>query len=256
MPRLRISQLASRSGVPATTLRFYESAGLLPADRTPAGYRVYTEESLERLSFIVAAKHLGLPLEEVVELLAVWDSGSCAQVRADLRPRVAERISDAHSRIAELQAFTAYLRRAMEHFDALPDHEGRCGPECGFPAPGTPPRTTPVATGSKAAEAEQRRTASVACSLAGANLADRAGQWQQVLDGADREPVPGGVRLTLPTERAGAVAALAACEQECCPFLDFRLHLDGASFHLEVRAPAEGAALLAELFSAESPSPR
>ncbi|WP_416316268.1 MerR family DNA-binding transcriptional regulator [Streptomyces sp. S584] len=36
---MRISQLAERSGVPATTLRFYEGVGLLPADRTPAGYR-------------------------------------------------------------------------------------------------------------------------------------------------------------------------------------------------------------------------
>ncbi|MFF0009795.1 MerR family DNA-binding transcriptional regulator [Streptomyces tibetensis] len=37
MSTMRISQLATRSGVPATTLRFYESAGLLPAERTPAG---------------------------------------------------------------------------------------------------------------------------------------------------------------------------------------------------------------------------
>ncbi|WP_256256151.1 MerR family DNA-binding transcriptional regulator [Streptomyces sp. MUSC 14] len=43
MTALRISQLAARSGVPATTLRFYEGAGLLPADRTPSGYRVYGE---------------------------------------------------------------------------------------------------------------------------------------------------------------------------------------------------------------------
>ncbi|MFD5036597.1 MerR family DNA-binding transcriptional regulator [Streptomyces sp. NPDC058377] len=45
---MRISQLAERSGVPATTLRFYAGAGLLPADRTPAGYRVYGEDAVER----------------------------------------------------------------------------------------------------------------------------------------------------------------------------------------------------------------
>ncbi|MDG9719768.1 MerR family DNA-binding transcriptional regulator [Streptomyces sp. DH24] len=49
MRTYRISQLAERSGVPATTLRFYEDAGLLPADRTPAGYRVYGEDAVERL---------------------------------------------------------------------------------------------------------------------------------------------------------------------------------------------------------------
>lgn len=40
MTSYRISQLAERSGVPATALRFHEDTGLLPADRTPAGYRV------------------------------------------------------------------------------------------------------------------------------------------------------------------------------------------------------------------------
>ncbi|NEE36100.1 MerR family transcriptional regulator, partial [Streptomyces sp. SID7982] len=34
----------------------------------------------------------------------------------------------------------------------------------------------------------------------------------------------------------------------CCPFFDFRLHLDGPLLHLEVRAPADGDALLTDLF--------
>ncbi|MFM9700927.1 MerR family transcriptional regulator [Streptomyces europaeiscabiei] len=63
----RISQLAERSGVPATTLRFYEDAGLLPADRTPSGYRVYGEDAVERLAFISSAKLLGLALNEIRE---------------------------------------------------------------------------------------------------------------------------------------------------------------------------------------------
>lgn len=57
---MRISQLAEHCGVPAPTLRFNESAGLLPADRSPAGYRLYGEDAVERLAFIGAAKHLGL----------------------------------------------------------------------------------------------------------------------------------------------------------------------------------------------------
>jgi DNA-binding transcriptional MerR regulator len=243
----------------STALRFYESAGLLPAERTPAGYRVYTEESVERLSFIAAAKHLGLPLEEIAELLTLWDSGSCAQVRADLRPRVADRIADAQSRIAELEAFTVSLHQALEHLDALPDRDGRCDPECGFLAPDIRSRTpVPVTLSAsrEAAEAERWRTASVACSLTGESLTERTSQWHQVLDGATGEPITDGVRLTLPAQRAGAVAALAASEQECCPFFDFRLRLDGTSLHLEVRAPAEGTALLAELFTAGSPNPR
>ncbi|MEU1301314.1 MerR family transcriptional regulator [Streptomyces shenzhenensis] len=83
---MRISQLAERSGVPATTLRFYEGSGLLPAGRTASGYRVYGEEAVQRLAFINTAKHLGLPLEGVGELLSVWEAASCRDVKADLRP--------------------------------------------------------------------------------------------------------------------------------------------------------------------------
>lgn len=57
----RISQLAERSGVPATTLRFYEDAGLLRAERTPSGYRIYGEDAVDRLAFISSAKLLARP---------------------------------------------------------------------------------------------------------------------------------------------------------------------------------------------------
>jgi hypothetical protein len=44
----RISQLADRVGVPATTPRFYETAGLLSAERSPSGYRVYALAAAEQ----------------------------------------------------------------------------------------------------------------------------------------------------------------------------------------------------------------
>lgn len=89
VPQMRISQLAERSGVPATTLRFYETAGLLPADRTAAGYRLYDQEAVERLAFIGAAKHLGLPLEEIADLLGVWETGGLCGCEG--RPAAARR---------------------------------------------------------------------------------------------------------------------------------------------------------------------
>jgi hypothetical protein len=89
----------------------------------------------------------------------------------------------------------------------------------------------------------------VACSLTSAAIGGRAEQWRQLMRGAEHEEIPDGRRLTLPVQHAEAVAALAAAEQQCCPFFDFRLHLDGPVLHLEVRAPAEGAGLLAELFT-------
>ncbi|MFD5317402.1 MerR family transcriptional regulator [Streptomyces sp. NPDC127098] len=240
MSAMRISQLAERTGVPATTLRFYETAGLLPADRTPAGYRSYGQHAVERLAFIGAAKHLGLRLDEIAELLTVWEDGACREVRADLRPRLLARLAEAEDRAAELAAFTASLRAALERLDALPDRAAPCDPSCGFL---TPTRE------SAAPETEHRPSAPVACSLTGQDLTERVTAWQRALDGARRTPVPDGLRLTVPAERTSAVAELAAAEQRCCAFFDFRLHLDGPVLHLEVRAPAEGAALLAELFT-------
>jgi len=257
MSTMRISQLAERTGVPATTLRFYETSGLLRAGRTDSGYRVFGEESVERLAFIDAAKRLGLPLEEIAELLAVWESGACSQVKADLRPRIAARLAEAEQRCAELTGFAAALRGALDHLDALPDRSEPCDPECAFLAP-----TLREAQGSGAvevrlsadrfaaqAEAERWRTAPVACGLSGQGMREQVAQWAAVLSGAVRAEIPEGLRLTVPVERAARVVELAVAEQRCCAFFDFRFQLDGPDLHLEVRAPAEGAGLLAEVFA-------
>jgi DNA-binding transcriptional MerR regulator len=252
MTDLLISQLADRTGIPATTLRFYESAGLLPAGRTPGGYRVYDEDAVERLGFIIAAKRLGLPLEAIAELLHVWADGSCAQVRDSLRRRLAARIAEAGQRASELAAFTATLHRAREHLVALPYQDGRCGPQRGFPAPGPTADPQPVALPRTRQHAEDQawRSAPVACSLDGPAASDRIRQWQALLAGAELEPIPDGIKLTMPSDRAAQVAGLAAAEQQCCPFPDFRLHLTGQQVHLEVRAPAEAAVMLTGLLTA------
>lgn len=130
MSTYRISQLAERCGVPATTLRFYEDAGLLPAERTPSGYRVYGEDAVERLGFISSAKLLGLALEEIRELLDVREEGVCAAVRARMVPLVVGRIAETEGRIAELSAFSAHLATVYADLSG-PAPEGGCGPDCG-----------------------------------------------------------------------------------------------------------------------------
>lgn len=243
---MRIAQLAERTGVPATTLRFYDTTGLLPAGRTPSGYRVYGQDAVERLAFIGAARHLGLRLEEIGELLGVWSSGACADVKAELRPRVVARLAEAETRLADLAAFTASLRRALDQLDALPDRTGRCDPGCGFLDPPLRAGSRPAGPSPRPAEHDQR-AAPVACSLSGDDLAERLARWRRLLDGAHQARIDEGVRLTLPADRAAEVAALAVDEQRCCPFFDIRLHLAGPALHLEVRVPDGGTELLADL---------
>ncbi len=110
----RISQLAALSGVPASTLRYYDEAGLLPAERADSGYRIYDGRSLQRLEFITSAKLLGLALDEVRDLLAVWEQDACAAMRERLLPRVRARIADTDRRLAELTAFRTYLHGTCE----------------------------------------------------------------------------------------------------------------------------------------------
>jgi hypothetical protein len=62
--------------------------------------------------------------------------------------------------------------------------------------------------------------------------------------GSDRRRGLRGQAQHLPLE----VAALAVAEQECCPFFDFRIHLDGPVLHLEVSTGTDGAELLGDLF--------
>ena len=66
---MKISEVAERSGVPASTLRYYERLGMLAARRNPNGYRHFDEDHLERLEFIASAKRLGLELPEIRDLL-------------------------------------------------------------------------------------------------------------------------------------------------------------------------------------------
>lgn len=65
-----MSDVAQRSGFAPSALRFYESEGLLGADRTDGGWRRYDRSVLRRLAFIRAARHVGLSLEEIKAALA------------------------------------------------------------------------------------------------------------------------------------------------------------------------------------------
>lgn len=67
---LTIGEIAARSGVPHTTLRFYEGRGLVVSYRSPGNQRRYRRSALRRLAFIRAAQRVGLSLEQVSDALA------------------------------------------------------------------------------------------------------------------------------------------------------------------------------------------
>jgi MerR family redox-sensitive transcriptional activator SoxR len=65
MDALTIAEVAARSGVAASALRFYEDQGLIQAQRTSSGHRRYSRAVIRRVAFIVFAQKVGLTLEEI-----------------------------------------------------------------------------------------------------------------------------------------------------------------------------------------------
>lgn len=72
---LAIGQIARRSGVNASALRFYEQKGLIGSIRSDGGQRLYPQDALRRIAFIRVAQGMGLSLGEIAEALAGLPDG-------------------------------------------------------------------------------------------------------------------------------------------------------------------------------------
>ena len=72
---LSIGEVARRSGLATSALRFYEREGLVVGERTPGGQRRYPRSVLRRLAFIRAAQNVGLSLEEIGRALSSLPHG-------------------------------------------------------------------------------------------------------------------------------------------------------------------------------------
>jgi MerR family transcriptional regulator, copper efflux regulator len=123
MAGLLIGEVAARAGVAASTIRYYESLGLLkPPARSPSGYRRYAPSVVDELQFIRKAQALGFSLDELARLLTLARTGhtACADVLAMARDHLAA----VERRIAQLTAFRAQLSREIDKWD------GRTAPTC------------------------------------------------------------------------------------------------------------------------------
>ena len=129
VPTYTIGEVADASGFSASALRYYEGIGLVaPATRTAAGYRLYDDGTLLRLAFIARAKHLGCSLEEITDLVAVWD-GTCEPVQRRFHELVTSKLAETQCQIAELEALHAQLSDAAAQL-AGPTLDGPCDGQC------------------------------------------------------------------------------------------------------------------------------
>ncbi len=91
VPRYSRTQLADHSGVPARTIRYYHSLGLLPKPKRAGKAVVYGDEHLERLRGIAALQARGLRLDAIAEVLAAEGRSGDADWRAVFDPRRPDR---------------------------------------------------------------------------------------------------------------------------------------------------------------------
>ncbi len=120
---MRIGELANQTGVATSTLRFYESNGLLPpARRAGNGYRDYSTETVERIGLIRLAQSLGFTLEQIRKILAGRAAGAPHELIVQgLHERLAE-IDRLQQRLAEQREGILGMLSGMQESWA----QGRC----------------------------------------------------------------------------------------------------------------------------------
>lgn len=110
----RIGQLAKLAGVTPDTIRYYEKQQMMAHEvRTEGGYRLYSDTDLQRLRFIRYAKHLGLPLEAIRELLSIRVDPAhhtCQESKAI----VERRLREVEEKLRELEHMRDSLRRLSD----------------------------------------------------------------------------------------------------------------------------------------------
>ncbi|OLF38431.1 Cd(II)/Pb(II)-responsive transcriptional regulator [Psychrobacter sp. Cmf 22.2] len=105
---IKIGELAKRTGATVETIRYYEKENLLPEPtRSQGNYRLYREEHIERLQFILHCRTLDMTLEEVRVLLQYWDTPdkNCGEVNILLD----EHINAVETRMKELVQLKQHL---------------------------------------------------------------------------------------------------------------------------------------------------
>ncbi|GAB3967835.1 MerR family transcriptional regulator [Streptomyces sparsus] len=123
--QMQIGEAAERTGLSLRTIRHYEEVGLVtPSARSRGGFRLYTEEDVERLMVVRRMKPLDFSLEEMRDLLDATDRLSAADdLEPEQRDRLRERL-DSYRKIAEArcQTLRAQLLAAEDFAATLRRH--------------------------------------------------------------------------------------------------------------------------------------
>lgn len=112
MSTFTVGEAAKAAGVTTRAVRLYEAKGLVSAaDRTDAGYRVFSDDDVEVLTFIRQGRSLGLSLDGIAEIIDISRNGApCDRTRALLDQRVTE----IDATISDLQGLRTSIVKAQQ----------------------------------------------------------------------------------------------------------------------------------------------
>ena len=121
--QVHIGAASKSSGVSNRMIRHYEKIGLMPkAARRDSGYRDYDERDVSTLRFIRRARDLGFPIEEIGQLLALWQDRGRAS--AEVKALALSRAAELKRKARQLDE----MRRSLEHLAAHCHGDSR--PDC------------------------------------------------------------------------------------------------------------------------------
>lgn len=119
---MKIGEVSDRSGVSQRMIRHYEKIGLIPAaPRRNSGYRDYDQRDLHMLRFIGRARDLGFPIEEIRQLLALWEDKDRSS--AEVKKLALARASELKRKARQLEEMRETLEDLARrcHGDDRPD---------------------------------------------------------------------------------------------------------------------------------------
>ena len=118
--RLKIGDVATRSGLSVKTVRYYEDIGLLAptVERSDSGYRLFAPSVINRLAFVKRAQSLGLSLSEIRDILNISDRGElpCDEVKQHL----AMKVDEINQQIKALEILKSELQQLLNHWQDPP----------------------------------------------------------------------------------------------------------------------------------------
>lgn len=123
MAMMNIGNASRASGVSVKMVRHYESIGILPkAARTEGNYRLYGPSEVHTLRFIKRARDLGFSMEDIRELVGLWQSRS--RRSASVKKLVEGHVEGLKRKIAELESMVKTLEHLAHHCHG--DHRPEC----------------------------------------------------------------------------------------------------------------------------------